>query len=78
MCDNDHKYTSYNDPCNLNDHVKDLMTKIMNKISNDLCNLDNDHENTRNDHLVDPVNYLFTIIIQIKIRNYHCNLVNYV
>ena len=39
---------------------------------------DNDHNNTRNDQKIDPVNYLITIIIDIKIRNYHCNLVNYV
>ena len=39
---------------------------------------DNDHNNTRNDQKIDPVNYLITIIIDIKIRNYHSNLVNYV
>ena len=39
---------------------------------------DNDHNNTRNDQKIDPVNYLITIIIDIKIRNYHYNLVNYV
>ena len=46
-------YTRYNNPWNLNDHVKDLMKIIMNKISNDLCNLDYN------------MKYLMTMIMRI-------------